>query len=108
MLLGDSSDAYQRFEEQVELADRAFRQFRDMQTEHGMDAKEFVSAKQTLRERLKALEEELNRYLAGEYGVKVERDKTRLRQVGEVTPAVSLVRGVLRHRQQRRIRRHHR
>jgi hypothetical protein len=75
LLLGDSSDAYQRFEEQVELTDRAFKQFRDMQTEHGMDAKEFVSAKQTLRERLKALDEELNRYLAGEYGVKLS-DKT--------------------------------
>jgi hypothetical protein len=71
LLLGDSSDAYQRFEEQVELADRAFSQFRFMQTEHGMDPKEFVSAKQTLRERLKALEEELNRYLAGDYSVKV-------------------------------------
>src|SRR3989338_4328279 len=75
LLLGDSSDAYERFEEQVELADRAFNQFRDMQTEHGMDAKDFMDAKQTLRERLKALEEELNRYLAGEYGVKVS-DKT--------------------------------
>ena len=75
LLLGDSSDAYMRFEEQVELADRAFSQFRDMQTEHGMDAKEFVDAKQTLRERLKAIEEELNHYLAGDYGVKVT-DKT--------------------------------
>jgi hypothetical protein len=75
LLLGDSPEAYQRFEEQVELADRAFSQFRDMQTEHGMDAKEFVNAKQTLRERLKVLEEELNRFLAGEYGVKAS-DKT--------------------------------
>jgi hypothetical protein len=75
LLLGDASDAYQRFEEQVELADRAFSQFREMQTKHGMDAAEFVSAKQTLRERLKALEEELNCYLAGDYGMKV-RDKT--------------------------------
>ena len=71
LLLGDSADAYQRFEEQVELADRAFSQFRDMQTEHGMDAKEFVNAKQTLRERLKALQDELNRYLAGDCGVRV-------------------------------------
>jgi hypothetical protein len=75
LLLGDSSDAYKRFEEQVELADRAFKQFRDMQTEHGMDAKEFVDAKQTLRERLKLLGEELNRSLAGDYGVKV-KDKS--------------------------------
>jgi hypothetical protein len=40
-----------------------------MQTQHGMDAKDFAEAKQTLRSRLKALEDELNRYLAGEYGV---------------------------------------
>jgi Eco57I restriction-modification methylase len=46
-----------------------------MQTEYGMDAKGFVSAKQTLRERLKALEEELNRFLAKDYGVKLT-DKT--------------------------------
>jgi Eco57I restriction-modification methylase len=70
LLLGDSSEAYRRFEEQVESADRAFKQFRVMQTEHGMDAKDFVNAKQTLRERLKALQEELNRYLASDYGVK--------------------------------------
>jgi hypothetical protein len=75
LLLGDSPEAYQRFEEQVELADRAFNQFHEMQTEHGMDAKEFVNAKQTLRERLKALGEELNRYLSGEYTVKAS-DKT--------------------------------
>jgi hypothetical protein len=69
-LLGESSDAYQRFEKRIELADRAFEQFRAMQTEHGIDANEFVSAKQTLRERLKALQEELNRSLANEYRVK--------------------------------------
>ena len=74
-LLGDSSDTYQRFEEQVELADRAFKQFHEMQTEHGMDAKAFVDAKQTLRERLRTLGEELTRSLAGEYGVKV-KDKS--------------------------------
>ena len=75
LLLGDSSDVYQRFEEQVELADRAFKQFRDMQTEHGMDAKEFVDAKRNLRDRLKALGEELNNSLAGDYGVR-PKDKS--------------------------------
>ena len=75
LLLGDAPEAYQHFEEQVEIADRAFKRFRDMQTEHGMDAKEFVDAKRAHRDRLKLLGEELNRSLAGEYGVKV-KDKT--------------------------------
>ena len=69
LMLGDKQDAYARFDDQVKIADSAFRQFRDMQTQHGMDAKDFAEAKQTLRSRLKALEDELNSYLAGEYGV---------------------------------------
>ena len=63
LMLGDKQDAYARFDDQVKIADSAFRQFRDMQTRHGMDAKDFAEAKQTLRSRLKALEDELNRYL---------------------------------------------
>jgi hypothetical protein len=43
-----------------------------MQTKHGVDAKEFVDAKHTLRKRLKMLGEELNSFLASEYGVKVK------------------------------------
>ena len=57
-------------EERAELADRAFRRFRAMQTDHGMDASEFANAKLDLRERLDALRAELDRYLASEYGVK--------------------------------------
>ena len=57
-------------EERAELADRAFRRFRAMQTDHGMDASEFADAKLDLRERLDALRAELDGYLASEYGVK--------------------------------------
>ena len=57
-------------EERAELADRAFRRFRAMQTDHGMDASEFADAKLRLRERLDALRAELDGYLASEYGVK--------------------------------------
>ena len=58
-------------EERAELADRAFRKFREMQTEHGMDASDFANAKLELRERLDALRAELDNYLAtGEYGVR--------------------------------------
>jgi hypothetical protein len=56
-------------EENAEIADRAFQKFHEMQTEHGMEAKDFADAKLELWKRLKALEDELNRYLAQEYGV---------------------------------------
>lgn len=56
-------------EENAEIADRAFQKFHEMQTEHGMEAKDFADAKLELQKRLKALEDELNRYLAQEYGV---------------------------------------
>ncbi len=36
-----------------------------------MDANKFIKAKETLRERLKIVEDELNRYLASDYGVNV-------------------------------------
>lgn len=57
-------------EEKAALADKQFQLFRKMQTEQGMDAKDYTGAKQKLRERLKALEDELNRLLAVDYGVK--------------------------------------
>ena len=56
-------------EERAEIADRAFRKFREIQTEPGMDAVAFAGAKSELRERLDGLRYELDRYLAGEYGI---------------------------------------
>ncbi len=41
-----------------------------MQSDQRMESKEFTEAKQELLQRLKVLEDELNRYLAGEYGIK--------------------------------------
>ena len=57
-------------EERAELADRAFRLFQEMQTEREMDAGAFANAKLDLRDRLDNLRDQLDRYLAGEYGVK--------------------------------------
>ncbi len=58
-------------EERAEHADRAFCQFRLMQTERGMTAADYADAKLVLRKRLDALRAELDRYLAtGEYAVK--------------------------------------
>ena len=70
-----SSDLIKRLslpqiEERAEIADRAFRQFRTMQTQHGLDASAFTSAKSQLRKRLTDLRDELDEYLAGEYDVK--------------------------------------
>ncbi|MGE3152020.1 MAG: DNA methyltransferase [Nitrospiraceae bacterium] len=60
-------------EENAEIADRAFQKFHEMQTEHGMEAKDFAEAKEELRRRLQTLEDELNRYLANEYGVEASK-----------------------------------
>ena len=68
----DELKSYARFAEKVEIADRAFQQFRAMQEERGINVQQFTNAKETLRDRLKKLEEELNRYLASEYGVKLD------------------------------------
>ena len=64
--------ALPRIEERAEIADRAFRKFREMQTGHGMDAGAFAATKVELRKRLDELRDELDEYLAGDYGVKVE------------------------------------
>jgi hypothetical protein len=56
-------------EESADIAERAFQRFRQMQTEHGMRADQFTSAKAEVRRRLGELRDELDRYLAREYGV---------------------------------------
>lgn len=65
----DFEGAMGRIEESAEIADRAFQKFHEMQTEHGMDSKDFAEAKLELRKRLKTLEDELSRDLAQEYGI---------------------------------------
>jgi hypothetical protein len=64
--------ALQDIEERAEIADRAFRKFREMQTEHGMQAGAFSTPKIELRARLDDLRAELDRFLADEYGIKVD------------------------------------
>ncbi len=72
MLYAEDEAKLKRIEEDAEITDRAFRQFRAMQTEHGMDASAFADTKLELRKRLDDLRDELDRYLAGEYGVKTD------------------------------------
>ena len=62
-------------EERAEIAARAFGQFQEMQTEHGMDAVEFTRAKTDLRKRMDDLRKELDSYLAGDYGVRTENER---------------------------------
>ena len=69
LLFGETIDTMTRIEEGAEVADRAFKQFQEMQTERGMDAKDFTDAKQELSRKFKALEDEMDLYLASEYGI---------------------------------------
>ena len=62
-----------RIDESAEIADRAFQQFRLQQTEYDMDAAKFKDAKIDVRRRLRELNDELNQYLAGEYGVDAKK-----------------------------------
>ncbi len=72
MIYGEEEEELGRIEEDAEIADRAFRKFREMQTRQNMDASEFSDAKAELRKRLHGLRDELDRYLAGEYGIKTD------------------------------------
>jgi len=71
--LGFTDKLVKRIEEDAEMVERAFRQFRAQQTTHG--GKVTRKDKQELRTRLARLDAELDRYLAGEYGVNVEKQK---------------------------------
>lgn len=72
-MLGLFQDEVDRIVDDADVVDRAFKKFRQMQTKHGMDAKQFTLAKIELRDRLKTLRTQLDRHLVGEY--KVDPDK---------------------------------
>ena len=69
LLFGEAIETMTRIEENAEITDRAFKKFQEMQTEHGMGAKDFADAKQELSRGLKVLDDELDTYLASEYGI---------------------------------------
>ena len=68
-----------RIQEDAEIANQKFQMFRHMQTQEGMNSTDFSEAKIALRKTLDKLREELDRYLASEYGVKID-DKKGFRQ----------------------------
>jgi hypothetical protein len=69
-LLGieNSLDDFRRIMEQAEDADRAFRRFQDLQDTIGQSAADFRTTKDDLEKRLKTLRDQLDRFLAGQYG----------------------------------------
>ena len=75
MLYPKDEEKLKDIDEKAKIADDAFRIFREMQTEQGMDAGALAGEKAELRERLAGLRAELDRYLAGEYGVKTGNKK---------------------------------
>ena len=64
----DELNSYTRFLDRLQIADAAWRSFRQQQIELG--GRVTVEDKAELKSKLKALEDELNRYLAGDYNVK--------------------------------------
>ena len=68
MLYAEDTAQLKRIEEDAEIADRKFRRFREMQTEHNMDAAGFANAKLELRKQLDQLRGELDYCMAREYG----------------------------------------
>ena len=63
----DFDNTMQRIEEQAEDVKELFEKFREQQTELGGDVT--VADKQKLQNKLKVLEDELNQFLADEYGI---------------------------------------
>ncbi len=66
-LFAEDEAALARIEEEAEVASAAFNQFRWQQTLYG--GKVTAADKENLRRRLRSLDDELDRYLAAEYGV---------------------------------------
>lgn len=69
--LGFAAEEARRIEEEAELVERAFQQFRAQQTTHG--GRVTHRDKQQLRRRLEKLTDKLDRFLAGEYGVNLDK-----------------------------------
>jgi hypothetical protein len=69
----EESDQVKCIIEEAEIVDRAFRKFHEMQTQQRMDGRSFFAAKQELRQRLSTLVQQLDRFLAGEYGIDTDK-----------------------------------
>lgn len=75
MLSSEDTETMKRIDERAELADRAFQQFRLQQTELGGEVT--PADKANLRQRLQDLDDELNRYLAKQYGIPAAKNSAK-------------------------------
>src|SRR3989440_2786076 len=65
----DFDNTMARIEQKAQEVERAFHDFRAMQTAINVDPELMAEMKQQVRSQLQALNDELDRYLAGEYGI---------------------------------------
>ncbi|OQZ01053.1 MAG: hypothetical protein B6D35_04405 [Candidatus Brocadia sp. UTAMX2] len=75
LLQQEDLNTMKRIEEKAQDIDRLFALFRQQQTELGGEVT--TADKQELKKRLEALEDELNRYLASEYGISQSNFKSK-------------------------------
>ncbi len=73
--LGFDTKEVQAILDQAKDAEKAFALFRQLQLQYGPAALNFSEAKQALQTRLTHLRDELDRYLAAEYGVDADKPK---------------------------------
>ena len=71
----DLDGALPDIQERAELAAQAAIRFREMQTDHGLPAQDFLLAKDDLKNRLKSLGKQLDVYLASEFGIVRQPDQ---------------------------------
>jgi hypothetical protein len=72
LVFGEEQSAIDRIEAQAKAIDKAFGDFRQLQTQLDAPPASLAAAKAGLKTKLAALDDELNRLLARQYGVKVE------------------------------------
>ena len=80
MIDSDEDAEIREIEEEARFVDQAYRMFHDMQTRHGMKSGDFAQSKKALKQRLKQLVDILDPFLAGDYGVNVNKHPKKLQE----------------------------
>jgi len=70
----DLGGEIERIDQSARAVDRAFQSFRAFQTQIDVDSRELAKAKAGLKQDLGKLQDELNRYLTGEYSIDVKNN----------------------------------
>ncbi len=82
----DLGGEIERIDQSAQAVDRAFQHFRALQTIVDVDSRDLATSKGGLRDNLGKLQDELSRYLAGEYGIDVEQSATYERWLSAYQP----------------------